>query len=409
MARGPGAPRGLRFLLALGAAGVQTGPLAAQSPGSMGIALPWIISGILALVLFLAVSTVLFLFFLRRGLTRKTRALEEVLEDLEETQSCAHIGSWAWDCGKSVFRWSPEMYRIFAVDPVFDASLLVSVTLARIHPDDRDFVAKAWDVLVRTGNGSSLEYRIVLPDGELRHVWSGTGKVLRDSEGKPVTIRGYSMDITEVKEHADRNKVYQEERENLLRELYHRTKNNMFQITALLTLMGDSSDNPEIKAAFQDMVDRIISMSLVHQYLYRSRDFSKVEVSLLLPEIVRYFLREQLPQGKGIFRVHEEVDTVRLPVDVAIALCISITEYLLDLVRSLESREGERVIKLTLHAEAGRIRCILDPARGSAPGALQSQSVFLLDLLVKEQLMGTWNLAEGGSMHIDIPQHRSPL
>ena len=70
---------------------------------------------------------------------------------------------------------------------------------SRLHPDDRELVLQAVDSSLRTGAEYQSEYRVVLPDGQLRWI-AGRGQVEFDGDGQPVRMRGVSVDITKRKQ-----------------------------------------------------------------------------------------------------------------------------------------------------------------------------------------------------------------
>ena len=76
------------------------------------------------------------------------------------------------------------------------------------------------------------------------------------------------------------------EKSLLLRELYHRVKNNFHMIMAMLWLEGNKSKNNEI---FEPVIDRIESMSMVHEYLYNAKKIDQVDVGELFHSIVKNF------------------------------------------------------------------------------------------------------------------------
>jgi two-component sensor histidine kinase/CheY-like chemotaxis protein len=74
------------------------------------------------------------------------------------------------------------------------------------------------------------------------------------------------------------------EKEALLKELYHRTKNNMQSITALLNLQMYQTNDPKLEQAFRVTQDRIRSMALVHKKLYQSNSLDHVDLGEYLSE-----------------------------------------------------------------------------------------------------------------------------
>lgn len=149
-----------------------------------------------------------------RDLTERNRiasAFRRSEAGLREAQQIAHLGNWEWDIRSGECSWSDEVYRIFALDPkqfhpTYDAFL------GRVHPEDRERVARGVDAALQQGEPFRLEHRIILPDGTERTV-DEQGAVTRDEAGHPVRMLGVVQDITERKQAEDeRKELLQRER-----------------------------------------------------------------------------------------------------------------------------------------------------------------------------------------------------
>jgi PAS domain S-box-containing protein len=97
------------------------------------------------------------------------------------------------------------------------------------------------------------------------------------------------------------------EKEVLLREIHHRVKNNMQLISSLLSLQADLIDDPRLLAMFTDSQQRIQSMALVHDILYRSDDLSRIN----LADYIRLLITEL----RLSYRVNPELISVQLRLD----------------------------------------------------------------------------------------------
>jgi PAS domain S-box-containing protein len=116
---------------------------------------------------------------------------------LTEAERLTRAGSWAWSAGTSHRAyWSQENYRMFGFDP--ELGLPSDEALSeRIHPEDRDRVRReAFPKRAAKGSDFDTEYRIVLPDGAIKHLHSIGHPVLNES-GDLVEFVGTNMDITE--------------------------------------------------------------------------------------------------------------------------------------------------------------------------------------------------------------------
>jgi len=119
---------------------------------------------------------------------------------------------------------------------------------------------------------------------------SGTLKKNRDRlHEKNVEL----MKKTASLEEADR------EKEILLGEVHHRVKNNMQVISGLLDLQASSSENPELIAMFHESQSRIQAMSLVHEKLYGSKDFTRIDLADYVRTLSKELLQSyKINQGK---------------------------------------------------------------------------------------------------------------
>ena len=124
-------------------------------------------------------------------------ALSQSEARLEEAQRMAHIGHWDRDVFTGQITCSDEFLRIFGLPPRSTPLNLTEVQHI-IHPDDR---ARQRQTLAEAQQGLrryDMEYRIIMPGGEVRIVHS-LGDVTRDDSGRAVTMFGTVQDITERK------------------------------------------------------------------------------------------------------------------------------------------------------------------------------------------------------------------
>ncbi|MFC3711290.1 EAL domain-containing protein [Sphingoaurantiacus capsulatus] len=116
-----------------------------------------------------------------------------VLADLDEALGIAQLGLWTWAAGSQVMTWSPALYAISGQDPATFTPTIEN-TIAMVHPDERASALAKLQAAAEGESGGS-DYRIVRPDGEVRHLWVKMNPVLED--GRIVAVRGVSADVTE--------------------------------------------------------------------------------------------------------------------------------------------------------------------------------------------------------------------
>src|SRR6202171_3467090 len=115
---------------------------------------------------------------------------------LAEAQKLTHTGSWVWDARtQKALYCSEEMFRIFGLDP--RESLPTRKNFQqRVHPEDRDWVDKRFEKSLREKVDSFDEYRVLLPDGTVRHI-NSSGHPVLDEDGEFIQFVGTAVDVTE--------------------------------------------------------------------------------------------------------------------------------------------------------------------------------------------------------------------
>jgi PAS domain S-box-containing protein len=117
---------------------------------------------------------------------------------LAEAEKLTHTGSWAWDPRtQKVLYCSEEMFRIFGLDPR-ESLPSRNNFWQRIHPEDRDWVAKRFEKSLRERVDTIDEFRVLMPDGTARHI-NSSGHPVLDEDGEFIEFVGTAVDVTERK------------------------------------------------------------------------------------------------------------------------------------------------------------------------------------------------------------------
>src|SRR6267142_1522458 len=102
----------------------------------------------------------------------RKRAEEELRRSefyLSEGQRLAHMGSWVLDAAGFFPYWSHELFHIYGLDPAKEGPSFEEY-LARIHPQDREFMRSLINRMIAEASGCDVTKRIVRPNGEVRYV-----------------------------------------------------------------------------------------------------------------------------------------------------------------------------------------------------------------------------------------------
>src|SRR6202041_2069560 len=166
--------------------------------------------------------------------------------DLHEAQRISQTGSWRLDVSSGTVTASPQMFRLYGVNPDEDTSNF-ELWFGRSHPEDRKRMRELFERSKIQKTDYDADYRIVLPDGAVKHIHTNGHPVLNDS-GDVVEFVGTNRDDTQqVQTREALEKALQEikQRNEALRESEH---NLNVTINTILALAW--SARPEVSAEF---------------------------------------------------------------------------------------------------------------------------------------------------------------
>ncbi|MDT0684155.1 sensor histidine kinase [Roseicyclus sp. F158] len=122
------------------------------------------------------------------------------------------------------------------------------------------------------------------------------------------------------------------ERALLLKELYHRVKNNLQQINAMLRIEARKVDDPHLSTAFQSISDRIAALGVVHQLLISAPTPSEVEVEAFLTDLCRGLAASHGLERRDI-ALEIEADPGRAHIEVAISMGLLVNELVTNSIK----------------------------------------------------------------------------
>ena len=132
-------------------------------------------------------------------ITKRVRTENKLKESerlLSDSQRFTRIGSWDWDIAGGLTKWSDETYRILGLTKANPPIHFHDFVAQCVHQDDRDKVTKSISTALAHHETTSVEYRIVRPNGEGRVLWT-QGRVFRNEEGEATRLVGTVQDVTE--------------------------------------------------------------------------------------------------------------------------------------------------------------------------------------------------------------------
>ena len=243
----------------------------------------------------------------------------------------------------------------------------------------------SWEGELINTKKNGAEFPILLTTSQIKDKWDNV-----------VGYIGVARDITELKNDYDNLRHSLKEKEILLKEVYHRVKNNMQVISSLLNIQSQSVTEPVAAELFKETQNRVRIMQLIHEKLYKSQDLSKIDFSHYIRDLTDQ-LRRAYPISKNIgLKIKSE--GVFLGVDRAIPCGLIINELVSNAYKYAfkdSPKKGEIKIVLT-SAEPGKYILIVEDNGAGIPAEIninetESLGMMLITTLT-EQLEGSLEL-----------------
>ena len=182
----------------------------------------------------------------------------------------------------------------------------------------------------------------------------------RQDFNKKVTIKdddnlldGIGAGINMLGEELEHSRISLAEKEQLLKEVHHRVKNNMQIISSLLNLQSDKIVDEKVLYLLRESQNRIKSMSLVHEMLYKSQDLSKISLNEYIESLCRSVYRSySQPESNIEFEFNLEGD-IFLDIDKMIPLGLILNEIISNSLKyAFPNKLGK--IQIAFHTEGSK-------------------------------------------------------
>jgi two-component sensor histidine kinase/PAS domain-containing protein len=224
------------------------------------------------------------------------------------------------------------------------------------------------------------------------------GTIVPGHEKKWSQILVSITDITTIKNSEERLLISLSEKETLLRELYHRTKNNMQVICSMLALQSATNCNEDLRSAFRQMENKIHSMALVHQKLYQSQNLSSINLRDYVHDLVHHII-SSYEIYTGRIKTNLDIENISVLLDIAIPFGLIISELISNSMKYAFPGKDSGEIDITLRREDDDTITLIVADNGIGPppqfdvrenGRMGMKSVIALAEL---QLQGSYSVS----------------
>ncbi|MBF0327607.1 MAG: PAS domain-containing protein [Nitrospirae bacterium] len=277
------------------------------------------------------------------------KKIEKNLLDSEErfrlAMAGANDGLWDWNLLTNHVYYSPRWKSMlgYAED---ELESHIDTWKSVVHPDDMEpTLSLVSDFLEGRAVKYEIEFRLRHKDGQYLNILS-RATVVRADDGKPLRLVGTHVDITERKKAEQQITQSLKEKEILLRELYHRTKNNMQVIISLLRLQSINIDDKKTLQILEDTKSRIQAMALVHEKLYKAKNLSRVILGEYIKDLANALMQSHNPDMEQI-SLHVDVENIGVSIDTITPLGLAINELMINALKYAfpNNRKGEIIIR----------------------------------------------------------------
>jgi two-component sensor histidine kinase len=173
-------------------------------------------------------------------------------------------------------------------------------------------------------------------------------EVVFDEKNTPIRTKGIIQDITERKEAEEALKNLEIVRK---KEIHHRIKNNLQVISSLLDLQADKFDNPKVIEAFRESQNRVISMALIHEELYKGGGNDTLDFSTYAKELAENLFQTYILNSKNIHLNTDLEENAFFDMDTAVPLGIIVNELVSNSLKHAFPGRDEGEIQIKLHRE----------------------------------------------------------
>lgn len=263
-------------------------------------------------------------------LERTKAALQAKEERLRMAIEAAAEGVWDWAVQRDEMYLSEGWYQMLDYAPgAFPAT---SGNWRRhIHPEDLPLVEEALQAhLANQTPAYAAEFRMLTRSGDWKWILA-RGKVIeRDEHGLALRMVGTDGDISQHKAAEARIQAALQEKEALAREIHHRVRDALQLVGRLLALQGRAVADGWVRKLFDECADRVCSMALVHEQLYRSEDLASIPFDTYLKQLL-----DQLGHQYSLdqIRIEHQLQPVILDLETAISCGLIVNELVTNAIK----------------------------------------------------------------------------
>jgi PAS domain S-box-containing protein len=247
-----------------------------------------------------------------------------------------------WDSAGTILTLNPAWEGVLG----YPLETLVGMNiLDLIHEEDVPVARSFLEMLSRGDPVRGFVDRLHTKSGDYKKIeWRAAA-----AEG---LVYAAARDVTERELNEARLKRALDEKETLLREVHHRVKNNLQIVSSVLNLHEDEANDPRLSLIIERAQNRIRSMALVHETLYRSQDFSGVDFQDYAKTLIADY---GAGAGEKSMQVTLDTDPLLLDLDLAIHCGLLLNELATNAAKHAVPSSAIPSLKIALRESEGEL------------------------------------------------------
>jgi PAS domain S-box-containing protein len=315
-----------------------------------------------------------------------------------------YVAIQTYDREGRVLSWNRATETIFGIEK--DDALGMTLDKLMLTPEETSAFNRSLAAIDTTNEpGEPSEWSYNGKDGHEKILLSATFPIPGMSGSREFVCM--DMDITERKYAEEKIISSLQEKEVLLKEIHHRVKNNLQLITSLLNLQAENKHNEALTEGFRDANNRIYSMALIHEQLYRSNNFSRIDIAHYLQTLTSELCRT-VSASSGSVRMTFTMEPAYCGIDTAIPCGLIVNEIVSNALKyAFPDRSEPGEISISIHCREENIIVLSISDNGiGLPDHVEPQSVktlgFQLITILVKQIKGTYAIHRNGGTRWEI-------
>lgn len=247
-----------------------------------------------------------------------------------------------------------------------------------IHEDDKERLIKLLNELPNDERINIPPYRFRDAEGNWRWIETTLTNMIEDPAVSGMVAN--SRDVTNQIKQQQKNEESLKEKETLLAEIHHRVKNNLAVVSGMIQLQASEEEDADIKNHLFDSIVRIQTMANIHEQLYQSNSFSKLEFSENIRSLVMSI--KQTLQSKTDVTIDFNCDSVQLNINQAIPCSLIVNEVVTNIFKHAftDRSKGHIAINLTEDRENNHVSLTIHDDGVGLPNNISSRESSSLGL-----------------------------